>query len=105
MRAGQRRILREVLWVLFWGVLPIFLLGAFTYPPCAEEPPSPFPYVQLSTPVHVVLIVYAYAAFVIAPVVAIRRSGLPLSLFGFRWHGAKDVRAGIGACAANATGW
>lgn len=106
MRAERRRIRREILWVLFWGVLPIFLLGAFTYPPCAEEPPSPFPYVRLSTPVHLALILYAYAAFVATPVIAMVRSGLPLAYFGVNWHGSRDVYSGIGACAANyAAGW
>lgn len=106
MSFEKRRIRREILWVLFWGVLPIFLLGAFTYPPTAEEPPSPFPYIELPTSVHVVLVLYSYAAFVLAPAIAIRRSGLPLSHFGFAWHGAKDVWAGIGGCVANyGAGW
>jgi hypothetical protein len=103
---ARRAIRREIALVLLFGVLPIFLLGAFTYPPCAEEPPSPFPYIELSTPVHVALVIYAYISFVVAPVVAMARAGKPLSHWGFSWHGRGDVWAGLAAAFANyVAGW
>ena len=106
MTYARRALLREIGWVLLIGVLPIFLLGAFTYPPCAEEPPSPFPYVALPGPVHVALVIYAYLSFVFAPMVAIARSRRPLSHFGITWHGAGDIACGLAASFANyVAGW
>lgn len=106
MNHKRRAIAREIGWVLLFGVLPIFLLGALTYPPVAEEPPSPFPYLYIPGMLHVVLVIYAYASFVIAPMVAIARSRLPLEHFGFTWHGAPDVACGLAACFANyLAGW
>lgn len=95
----------ELALVLLVGVLPLALLHACTIPPCLEEPPSPFPFVALAPQTQARATLLAYATFVLAPALAIYRSGLPPEHFGLVLRPG-DLRWGLVGLAINyVAGW
>jgi membrane protease YdiL (CAAX protease family) len=100
------KIRRELFTVLFLGVLPMILIGAFLFKPSIEEPPPPCYIPGLSGTVTGVLMGLTYLSFFVTPAVAIYRSGLPLSHFGICWRGRDDIWWGLGGFLTNyVTGW
>jgi membrane protease YdiL (CAAX protease family) len=106
VKPARRRLFVELALVLLIGVAPIFFLGACTYQKCEEEPASPLPFVLLSSTTHRFFTTVAYATFVLAPMIAIARSGRPLSHFGIGFKGMADVKAGLLGFSVNyVAGW
>jgi membrane protease YdiL (CAAX protease family) len=101
-----RSIALELAIVIAAGAGPMIAAGALLFAPAAEEPPSPFQYVSLSDPTHTIVVLATYALFVLAPAIAIARSGRLLDHFGIVWRGRGDVTGGVAVCLANyAIGW
>ena len=102
----KSRTLAELAVVLLVGVLPMIVIGATLYAPSIDEPPPPFYQADIAPSLRQGLMLAAFALFVLAPVIAIRRSGKAAAEFGYRRGTLADVGWGLAGLVLNyALGW